>query len=246
MQNNVETEKTKEFPLFRLLYKNIVIILLATVIGLLGGVGVALLRAKTTYTATIRVMFVAKYSSSNETAGNNMVLAKLYLPNTMDKIKSPVFIGDANEIYKEEFSGSGTIYGGNVSSSYTEKSLIFSLSYTDYDSEMATQKLKAVIMSAQKNLSNPNFTVAKDASLKEVENAPTIRKNSNYENYLLIGAVLGLAVSIIFILVRNLLDNTIKDRDAIEELTGIMLLATVDDMKVVDKRRKKKKKRNKR
>ena len=245
MQNNVETEKVKEFPLFRLLYKNIVIILLATIIGLLGGVGVALLKAKTTYTATIRVMFVAKYSSSNETAGNNMVLAKLYLPNTMDKIKSPVFIGDANEIYKEE-GGSGAIYGGNVSSSYNGESLIFSLSYTDFDSEVATQKLKAVIKSAQKNLSNPNFTVAKDASLKEVENAPIIRKNSNYESYLLIGAVLGLSLSIIFILIRNLLDNTIKDRDSIEELTGIMLLATVDDIKVVDKRRQRKKKhRNK-
>ena len=138
--NNKVEQRETGFSLFGVLYRKLTLLIIATIIGLLAGLGIAFLSAKPTYTATKRVMFVTKYSLPTDdkgnpinSAGNDMMLAKLYLPNAVDKIKSQIVIFDANEIYQ----GEGEVSSKSISALYGEESLIFSLSYTDYSEEQA-------------------------------------------------------------------------------------------------------------
>lgn len=235
MENkNVNTsEMETNFSIFNVLYKHLFLIILATIIGLLAGVGVAFLRAKPTYTATKRVMFITKYSESSNTAGNDVILAKRYLPNAVDKIKSQIIILDANDIY----TGEGNVNASNISASYGEESLIFSLSYTDLSPELAEEKLNAVIESAKLNFPRPDFSVAKDSTLREVENRTSITKNSNFGKFIILGAVAGLVIAVLYAVIKEATDNTIKDREEVEAITGVSLLACIEDAEAVEKRK---------
>ena len=241
MENkNVNTsEMETNFSIFNVLYKHLFLIILATIIGLLAGVGVAFLRAKPTYTATKRVMFITKYSESSNTAGNDVILAKRYLPNAVDKIKSQIIILDANDIY----AGEGNVSASNISASYGEESLIFSLSYTDLSPELAEEKLNAVIESAKLNFPRPDFSVAKDSTLREVENRTSITKNSNFGKFIILGAVAGLVIAVLYAVIKEATDNTIKDREEVEAITGVSLLACIEDAEAVEKRKKAREKR---
>lgn len=246
MENKVdEIKEVKDTSLFVVLWRNITIILVTFIIGLSAGVGLAFLKSQVTYTVTKRVMFVAKYSESGvgNSAGNDMVLAKLYLPNTVDKIMSPLFVADANDIYKgygayTAPNGNTPISSGAISASFGEKSLIFTLAYTDVSIEVASAKLKAVIASAQLNLKDEKVMVASEATIREVENRVTIRENNNFATFVVLFAFLGLAAGVAFVLIRKALDDTVKDKYAMEEITGIPFLAAIEDMEEADKRRK--------
>ena len=233
-KNLYTSEKETNFSIFSVLYRHLFLIILVTIIGLLAGVGVAALRAKPTYTATKRVMFITKYSESSNTAGNDVILAKRYLPNAVDKIKSQIIILDANDIY----TGEGDVYASSISASYGEESLIFSLSYTDVSPENAEGKLNAVIESAKLNFPRPDFSVAKDSTLREVENRTSIIKNSNFEKYIILGAVAGLVLSILYVVIKEAMDNTVRDKDELEAITGVSLLACIEDAEKLEKRQK--------
>jgi capsular polysaccharide biosynthesis protein len=245
--NEVQTENG--FSLFNVLYRNLLLIIIATIIGLLAGLGVAFLLAKPTYTASKRVMFITKYSTPVDdkgnpinTAGNDMLLAKLYLPNAVDKIKSQILIYDANELYE----GEGKISANAISASYGEESLIFSLSYTDRSEEEAAKKLEAIIESAKINFPKPSFSVAKDSTLREVENRASVVKNSNFGKYIIIGALAGLVLAVAYVIIKEATDVTIKDKAELEALTGVSVIACIDDAAIVEKRRLEKEKEEKR
>ncbi len=253
MENNTEViQDSKDLSILFILWRNITAIIIATIIGLGAGIGLALLKGTTSYTVTKRVMFVAKYSDAGNTAGNDMVLAKLYLPNAVDKIESPLFIHEANEIYKtyniyNTSQGATPISAGAVYSSFGDKSLIFSISYTDVSAEIAANKLKAVIVSAQNNLKKPEVTVAKDATIREVENRVTIKKNTNHAKFILLFTFLGFVTGVVSVLVKRTLDNTVKDKFELEDITGVPFLASIEDLQEVEnKKNKKKKQKNKR
>ena len=237
MENkNVTTpEMETSFSIFNVLYKNLFIIILVTIIGLLAGVGVAFLKAKPTYTATKRVMFITKYSENSNTAGNDVILAKRYLPNAVDKIKSQIIILDANDVYK---GGEGEVVASSISAKYGDESLIFSLSYTDFSAKAAEEKLNAVIESAKINFPRPDFSVAKDSTLREVENRTTIIENSNFGKFIILGAIAGLVLSVVYVVIKEASDNTLRDREEVEAITGVSLLACIEDAEVVEKRRK--------
>ncbi len=229
------SENETTFSIFKVLYKNLFLIILVTVIGLLASVGVAFLKAKPTYTATKRVMFITKYSQNSNTAGNDVILAKLYLPNAVDKLKSQIIILDANDVYN---GGEGEVVASAISAKYGDESLIFSLSYTDYTAKAAEEKLKAVIESAKINFPRPDFSVAKDSTLREVENRTTIIENSNFGKFIILGTIAGFVLSVLYVVIKEASDNTLRDRETVEAITGVSLLACIEDAEAVEKRRK--------
>lgn len=241
-ENNVKIKENENVvSVFNILYKNLFLIILITIIGLLAGVGVGALRSKPTYTATLRVMFTTKFSEEYNSAGNDVVLAKIYLPNAVDKVKSHIIIADANEIY----TGEGSVSVEAITTSYGEESLIFSISYTDYSEEVAVAKLRAIIESAKTNFPKPEFFVAKDATLREVENKAKIVKDSNFATYVIIGTLAGFVLAVAFFLIKDVTDTTVKDKEEFERITGLSVLACIDDVAVVERRRLAKEKKAK-
>lgn len=78
-----------------------------------------------------------------------------------------------------------------------------------------------------------------------VEEAVEAKKQSspNNKKNILIGAVLGLLLSVGFLVIRNILDDTVKNADDVEKFLGLNTLASVPDEGGTDNSEKKRKRK---
>ena len=109
-----------------------------------------------------------------------------------------------------------------------QNSLIFQITYTDLDKELAVEKLQVFI----KTISESN--VVKDKIIAdEVEFVPTqrhseISKSTSYTKHAIYGAIAGLVVSVAIAFLLHMLDNTVRDKVEFEELTGVNVIAYIN------------------
>ncbi len=213
---------------FSLLYKNLFIIILAIVLGLLVGLGIGVLKEKPIYTESTSVMLLAEVDSSNEDASNtqDMALSQYWISDVNELLKSDNFVSVVNKTYKQN-GGKGEINAGAITVTYyNDESLIFSISYTDSDEVLAGKKLNAVVNEAKEYLKDK--LVADNVELKETTNVNAKSVRYDYKIYLIIGAIAGLVIAVGYYLIRYLLDNTVKDKSEIEELTGVNVFACIE------------------
>ena len=216
-------KNVKSFPIWKVLYKRLIIIILATILGFIGGVVFAKLFAKPTYKASQSVVLrlVLSDNGSNKESANGE-LAQKYLPTVVKYVSSPLVIAKAQEKYGD----SSSISSGSVSVSYGEKSIIFRISYSDKTAKMAKEKLIAVVDSVNEVLLD--LVEAEDASLVNVQNEPTITSSDKSKTYMVIGAGVGLIASVCIVLLVYAFDNTIRSKEEFEESTGLSVLAMLD------------------
>ena len=230
MNNNVSSEKAvfTRKSLFTLLYKNLAIIILAGILGLLVGFGVGVLKEKPIYTESTSVMLLAEVDASSENTSNtqDMALSQYWLSDVKELLGSHSFVSIVNKSYKAK-GGQGEIYAGSINVSYyKDDSLIFSISYTDADEVLAGKKLNAVVEEAKEYLKDK--LVADNVELKETTNVNAKSVSYDYKSYLIIGAIAGLLIAVSFYVIKYLLDNTVKEKSEIEELTGVNVFACIE------------------
>lgn len=244
---NNETMKNKTISsgrsYFAVLYKNLLFIILSAILGALIGFGTGIITVKPVYTKSMSVMLLAEVDATEESASNSqdMALSQYWLGDVNKILKSSNFVTFANEYYESE-NGSGSIEAGSISITYnSDQSLIFSISYTDLSYELAEAKLKSVISRAKIYLQDK--LVADNVELKETSNVYGQSMKYNYTSYIIVGLFVGVLISVGYVTIKHLLDNTLKDKDEIEELTGTNLLACIESIsdETLSKQRKKKK-----
>lgn len=229
----VAEEKETSIPILKVILKNALLIFLVTVLCALIGLGYGVARVKPTYTASRSVIF---RTDMNDTASNiNVItnqasLAKIYLPVISSVVKSPAIMEKANEIYGKE---NDKVSAGAVGVSYKENSLIFTMSYTDKEESLAKEKLKSVISAAQSELRK--YVQAGDVTLIDVQNDSNIKVSNAYGKYVGICAGAGFVIIVLVVLLIYVLDNTVKDGQEFEELTGVKVIAYIEK----DKRKQK-------
>ena len=95
-----EKKVESSVPILHLLYKNLLLIVMITVLCALLGLGYGLLKVKPVYTATRTVIFRASVEEgSSSTTTTNVSLAQKYLPTVESLIKSPDMVKKANLKY---------------------------------------------------------------------------------------------------------------------------------------------------
>lgn len=228
---------------FTVLYNHLLFIILVVIIGGLVGCCAGIIRVKPVYTKSMSLMLIAEVDATEENSSNtqDMALSQYWLGDVNKILKSRDFVAVVNQDYTSN-NGAGSITAGAIGISYSnEESLIFSLSYTDSSYELAESKLNAVISKAKVYLQDK--IVADNVELKETSNFFGQGMTYNYTSYIIIGLFAGLVLSVGFVTIRHLLDNTVKDRFEAEELTGANLLACIQS--ISDEEIAKSKKRNK-
>ena len=216
-------KQVKSFPIWKVLYKRLIIIILATIIGFGAGLLFAKVFTKPTYKASQSVVLRLVLNDSGDNLESaNGELAQKYLPSVVQIISSPKVIEKA----QEKYGTSSSISAKSVSVSYAEKSIIFKISYSDKSEKLARDKLLKIIESANEEL--PNLVKAKEAKLINTQNEPTITSSSKTKTCILIGAGIGLIASVVVILLVYALDNTVRSKDDFEESTGVSVLAMLD------------------
>lgn len=231
--STVETvSSSNPVSFFRIFTKNLVLIILITVFSVLCGVLYSILNVKPTYTASRSVILrtavdVEDDSKKSATsATNNATLAKIYLPDVEVAMKSPNVIARANENYINEQDAMDKVRSGAVSVRYGENSLIFTVSYTDLDEEIAKSKLDALIKAASYKL--PELIEATDVSLINVQNDADISVKSSFNKYIIFGFAIGVILSFGLVMIKYALDNTVKNKNEYEYLTGVNVIAVID------------------
>ncbi len=233
----VETS-TSENPVsfFRVMRKNIVLVVLIIVLCSLCGVLYSVLYVKPVYTASrsviLRTAVDIDDDRTNTSATNDATLAKIHLPNVEAAMKSPNILALATKYYNTE---NESVSGGGVSVKYGDSSLIFSISYTDVNTDIAKGKLSALIKAASEKL--PEFLEAKDVALIGVQNQDVVAESSSSNKSIVLSVVIGVAIAFVLVLVMYALDNTVKNKNEFEYLTGVSVIAVID--KIEEKKNKK-------
>ena len=225
MQNQ-NAGKNTLLEIIRILYRRLYIIILCTMLGIAGGIGLIVLKDKPVYTAKQTVMFVANLTENTSTY-NDVTLSKLYLQDVATLIVTPTFINSANEIYAEN-GGVDKISASSVKTSYDSqaKSLIFTISYTDLNQRNAENKLKAVIESANKNLNGK--IMAQEPRLTVLQSQASMSVQTQKAMYLVLCAFLGLVLGVAIVFIIHFSDNTLKDKDDLENITGANFLSYIE------------------
>ncbi len=232
-------ENKKGFPIWRILYRNLVLII--AIIILCGAIGTILgfVTVKDSYTAKTNVMFKVSATGASDNAAdmvNNNTLAKKTLKSAISIIKMPDVIERARFHAQDENLSANAIGIG-----YDEDSLIFTVTYTqsgedeDLAKAVAQTRLKGVVTAIKEDVSKYNFPGVDKVEFVEtmpVNNGGLVQyeitKTNMRSSYILIGFGGGLVLAIGVALLRFILDNKVKDTTELEEITNAGILAVID------------------
>lgn len=229
--NNVQDQKS--FPFFSLIYKNLLLVIMIVVLSTLMFLGYALIRVKPVYSVSRSfILRMAVIGESNESS--NATVGRRYISQIEGLLKTPDYIIAANEKYEGEV---GKISANSIHVDYNSDSLIFSLSYSDIDKNAAMEKLQAVYLVACEKLQE-DINVA-SLKLIDTDNIVIDSATNTYQGidvsvdngltkWILYGAVAGVFVAVMVILILYAIDNTIHSKEELEEITGASVLAFVE------------------
>lgn len=242
-QNHEQNEKS--IPILKILYKNLLLIILTTVLFALIALGYNIAKVPPTYTASrslILRMQITDDNFANSQLANEAELSKIYFKSVETIIKSGKLNEEINAKYKEiRTDDTQVINRGAIGMKYGEHSLIFKMQYTDKSPEFAKEKLDAIIKVIQQTDMFDGTTPADDVKFIPTQTDSTVTPNSSKLKYTLFGALIGLVLSVGVSFLIYLLDNTVKDKKEFEEMTGVSVIAYINK----DNEKKQQKKRRK-
>lgn len=222
------TEKT--VPILKILYKSWLWIVLVTILCALLGLFYSVSQVPPTYTATRSLMLRTEIHDAEYTSqsANQANLAKNYFVTVEKIIKSPKLVKEVNE--NNTLSGL-TVRSSAIGISYGENSLIFKVSYTEKTKELAEQKLNALIDTFSKSNTIKQGIMADDVQFIHTQKVCDIVENNSHVKITVIGGCVGLVLAVGVAFVVYLLDNTVRDRQEFEELTGVNVIAYINKEK---------------
>lgn len=232
----MEKQTQKTIPFFRLLVKNLLLEILITILCALVAFGISIYTDKTYYTVNQSVMLRTSIQSGlgQASQSSNASHGKLYMPMVEDSITNPEAIKAANALYQERYpDASDTIESKDIEVTYKDNSLIFNISYTDLSEEKAKEKLSVVFEVANEQLRNDIKGEVKLILTDGVDEDGGVRyysivtSDGTLENTLL-GAAIGVALAVLIVLLKHVTDNTVKDKEEFEALTGVSVISYVE------------------
>lgn len=220
----------REFPIWKILYKNLIYIILAAIVGTVGGYLVGRYTTKPSYTAKCSVILTTSLDPSSvtvSTATTDLSLAQLVLPSVLEFIKAPETVEAANDIY----DGEGEIYASNISTSSSDN-CIFLVAYTDDDISVVREKLESVIEGTRsvinkKDAAGINIISAGEVDFIPTQSEPTISRSYSISKYWVIGFLAGAILSVVIIVSIYFFENKVKDVETLEAITGTGVIAYV-------------------
>ncbi len=220
----METKNTQEktFPLFKILYANIALIIILTIIGGILGMVVGFVKDKPVYTARTSMIIKASIynnASTNPTEGLNTTGEYFY--TITEIIDAPDTINRARSI-----RGDDGISRSAVGVSSSENSLIFSISYRASSEELAVSRLKDVI-EATRTLINEKDLPVNDIQLIDLQREPSCSSSKGLTKYVLVGVLAGAIGSVVIAILLYLTDVKIHSQEELEEITGTSVLAFI-------------------
>lgn len=223
-------EDTGSFVAFMsFLRRFILLIVIFAVIGTALGLGLALVKDKKVYTQTKSLVVIAKIDNSSVTT--NLSLTEKWWATIQNTIIQPTFTAKATEVYKNEYGGKSNVSKGSINVK-AGSGLILTISYSDYDKKVAADKLDAFIKAASEEIQSDDihYVTADSVEFKPIDRVPETSVSSSFAKYVLLGLVGGLVLGFALAFVIYLFDSTVSSKSELERLTGVAVVAYIDDV----------------
>lgn len=201
----------------------VLIVLIFIVVGIIYTVGFTTPK----YTSSTTLLLAGSESSAGETT-NSITTTDVTLNSKL--VSTYSVLVRSKDVLNQVISNLGMDISwedlrNNVSVSTVEDTEVIELSVTTKDAadsaKIANETAKVFSEKVSEIYNINNVHVVDEA---EVENAPS---NINHERDVIIFAFIGLVVSIIYVLVANMLDTTIKTAEDIEKEFKLPVLASI-------------------
>ena len=222
-----KAKKEKVIPFWRIIYKKLTFIILITVVFALIGLAYGLIFVKPEYTITKSLILKLEVNQGSSSDNRNEAsITKIYFPVVKDIVTSEIVINDAKAL-----AGDKNISASALNLNYGETSMIFTMSYTDNDIELAKLKLSAIIEASKKPIANEKLVAAKNARIEETQRPEIydVDVHNGLATTIVIAGAIGLVVGVGLAFLIYFLDNTAKDKEEIEELTGTTIIANIEN-----------------
>lgn len=222
--DNASIEIDVLYLLRKLWSKKFFIIFVGLLVGTITLLG-SVFFIKPKYTSTTRIYVVSR--SSDATLTNQDLQAGSYLVNDYKEVitSSEVL---SSVIDQEKLSMSAGALSGEITVTIPTDTRVISISVTDTDAqracdiantvrEVAAEKIKAVTKV-------DDVTTLESATKPSHPSSPNVKKNAA------IGALAGVFLAVVGILVAEVLDDRVRRPEDIEETLGMTLLGVVPDV----------------
>lgn len=215
------------FSLLKILWRRKFIIILVALLGGIGALGYSTFLVKPEYTSTTRIYVVNREQNSESGLTNQDLQAGTYLvKDYREIILSEGVLTEAVSNLKLNISAKQLASKVNIQ--VPADTRIVSITVEDTNPKEASRIANAVReVAAQKIIAVTrvsDVTTLEEAQPASSPSSPNIRKN------VLVGVVVGAAVTIVLILLFELLDDRVKRPEDIEDVLGMSLLGVLPDM----------------
>lgn len=224
---------------FGLLLHYIWLILICAVVAGTAGLLVSKFAIDETFESNTKIVVLSKQNNDTITY-NDMQLNSQLTKDYVELIKSRYVLETVMETcgVSEEETYEG--FAGRVEVENLTNTRIISITVTDKDPQMAKQLADEIRTVASKRIKEVLDLEA--VNVVDEANLPTEKSGPSVKMWTLAGGLLGAFLCIAILLVRYLLDDTIKTSDDVERYLGLSTLAMIP---VKDEELKKKTKRKK-
>lgn len=237
MENDVQKNST---PFLRILKARLVWIILISVVFVLAGYCYGKFIAKPVYTASCDVIVKLRYVDDDKLTGeddhtvansnklNDFSLAQRMMPTIVDIVESPNVISLA-----KTQNGDDGISRDSFNTRYDKDSLIFNISYTDYDPELAKGRLEDVFATFKVYIPESEdikeIIIASDIEFVKTQNNINVSVSDKSKKSALISGAAGVGVAVLLFVLIYLFDNKVKTVTELEDITGVDVLATISE-----------------
>ena len=211
--------------LLKKLWEKKILILFSTVLFGLLALLISVFILKPTFTSSTRI-YVANQTSDN----NNLTAQDLQAGNYLVNDYKEIITSDsvlADVISREGLSITNAELSEMIEVSIPNDTRIITISVNNTDPsdaqrfanslrEIAAEKIKVVTKVE-------DVTTIEDAKLPELPSSPNIKRN------VVLGALAGIFIAVVLILLLELLDDRVRRPEDIEEVLGLVLIGTVPD-----------------
>ncbi len=222
--NNASIEIDVLYLLRKLWSKKFFIVFVGLLVGTIALLG-SVFFIKPKYTSTTRIYVVSR--SSETTLTNQDLQAGSYLVNDYKEvIKSSEVL--ASVIDQEKLTMSAGELSGEIAVNIPTDTRVISISVTDTDAQRACDIANTVRQVAAEKIKA--VTKVDDVTTLESATKPSHPSSPNVKKNAAIGALAGVFLAVVGILVAEVLDDRVRRPEDIEEVLGMPLLGVVPDV----------------
>lgn len=211
--------------LLKKLWEKKVLILFSTVLFGLLALLISVFILKPTFTSSTRIYVVNQTSDNNNLTAQDLQAGNYLVNDYKEIITSDSVLADV--ISREGLSITNAELSEMIEVSIPNDTRIITISVNNTDPsdaqrfanslrEIAAEKIKVVTKVE-------DVTTIEDAKLPELPSSPNIKRN------VVLGALAGIFIAVVLILLLELLDDRVRRPEDIEEVLGLVLIGTVPD-----------------